>query len=746
MSTKSTSYLNTPQAADDSFEITDLAGSDGLNLGAGVTQTGGVLYFDVMANDQGGNAKQLWDAVVGDEASVVKDPTKVADLLSRDTAAETQPTTASGSAISIVNGKIAYTMAPSLQAAIDALPAGGVITETITYSIRLANGTFSFATMTLTFRGTNDQASISGTNSGTVIEDGTQSTSGKLTVTDIDTGEARFQVATGLVTDWGTFTFDENTGEWTFTIDNAAAQQLGAGVEKTATLMVTSADGTATETITVKIVGVNDAAIITGDLTGDVTEDSPASASGTVTVADVDADESAFQTVDAADLETAYGDFTFDETSGAWTFAIDNAADAVQALGAGKTADAELTVSSTDGTTQTITVTVTGVNDAATFGGDIGGTLSEDEASISGTFTTQDVDAGEQQFSPATPPTVTTEYGTFNFVSFTASTAGWTFTPNEKAQELRAGQSVTQTMTVKTLDGTEQTITVLLQGANDAATIGGQTTITMGEDDRSIVNNTLVTSGQVFVQDADQDQSIFQTPASLQGTYGTFTFNPQTGFWGYILNNDSVQFLNAGQTATDTLTVRSLDGTAMQDLVVTITGANEAPVVSTTPTEGNDSLIGTPGGDTINGLGGDDTISGGDGRDSLLGGSGNDVLNGGEGRDTLTGGAGDDTLSGGGAADVFVFTSIGDGLDVIIDFSNSPQDIIDLSAIDADVNLAGFQALSFNGTTAAANKVWYTAGTNQVTVSIDVNGDAVSDLNIIAQGVTSLSANSFDFI
>ncbi len=86
------------------------------------------------------------------------------------------------------------------------------------------------------------------------------------------------------------------------------------------------------------------------------------------------------------------------------------------------------------------------------------------------------------------------------------------------------------------------------------------------------------------------------------------------------------------------------------------------------PTDGNDTLYGTPGADYICGLGGNDTIQGFDGDDSLFGdycagaqtparanisvvADGNDRIFGGNGRDKLHGGGGNDVLIGGGGND-----------------------------------------------------------------------------------------------
>ena len=78
----------------------------------------------------------------------------------------------------------------------------------------------------------------------------------------------------------------------------------------------------------------------------------------------------------------------------------------------------------------------------------------------------------------------------------------------------------------------------------------------------------------------------FQTPASLAGTYGSFTFDTTSGAWVYTLNNadPDTNALAAGAVVNDTLTVSSNDGTATQVIDVTITGANDAATITGTAT------------------------------------------------------------------------------------------------------------------------------------------------------------------
>lgn len=125
----------------------------------------------------------------------------------------------------------------------------------------------------------------------------------------------------------------------------------------------------------------------------------------------------------------------------------------------------------------------------------------------------------------------------------------------------------------------------------------------------------------------------------------------------------------------------------------------------------DDFLAGNKGLDRLLGQGGDDILNGGSDADFLNGGTGNDILYGeeggdrligGGGRDILVGGLGQDKLWGKSGADRFVYSSVeespyGAGTrDLILDFA-SGLDLIDLSAIDADITTEGHQSFVFQG-------------------------------------------------
>ncbi|MFM7426361.1 MAG: VCBS domain-containing protein, partial [Elainella sp.] len=104
---------------------------------------------------------------------------------------------------------------------------------------------------------------------------------------------------------------------------------------------------------------------------------------------------------------------------------------------------------------------------------------------------------------------------------------------------------------------------------------------------------------------------------------------------------------------------------------------------------GNDRIFGGDGDDIINagqgndwasGDAGNDRITGNEGNDKLLGGAGNDILLGDRGNDLLQGGLGKDRLTGGQGRDRFIYSSVQEFGDVIVDF-DIVKDQFDLSAL-----------------------------------------------------------------
>src|SRR5690606_12205826 len=106
-------------------------------------------------------------------------------------------------------------------------------------------------------------------------------------------------------------------------------------------------------TVQITIDPIPDAAVIGGVTSGEVKEDTSGqeSASGTLTIADPDVGENAFQP--QTDAVHTYGTFSI-SANGDWIYKIDNSKPAVQALKEGETKTETIIVTSIDGTTANV--------------------------------------------------------------------------------------------------------------------------------------------------------------------------------------------------------------------------------------------------------------------------------------------------------------------------------------------------------------------------------------------------------
>ncbi|PQO38693.1 hypothetical protein C5Y96_02080 [Blastopirellula marina] len=340
----------------------------------------------------------------------------------------------------------------------DDLPAGQSTTVSFDYQIEDVAGATSTATVAITITGNNDAATIGGTLTGTTDEDTATAITGTATVSDVDTGEDAFTPQASTAGTYGTFTIDAS-GNWIYTLNPASVQDLPTGSSAQENFNIASFDGT-TSQVAITITGNNDAATIGGTLTGTTDEDTATAITGTATVSDVDTGESSF--TPQASTAGTYGTFAID-ASGNWTYTLNPAS--VQDLPAGSSAQENFNIASFDGTTSQVAITITGNNDAATIGGTLTGTTDEDTATaITGTATVSDVDTGESSFTPQASTAGT--YGTFAI----DASGNWSFTLNPASvQDLSIGDHVDESFTVTTIDGTEEMISIRIDGVNDLA-------------------------------------------------------------------------------------------------------------------------------------------------------------------------------------------------------------------------------------------------------------------------------------
>ncbi|MGY8664618.1 VCBS domain-containing protein [Bradyrhizobium sp. UFLA05-109] len=397
---------------------------------------------------------------------------------------------------------------------------------------------------------------------------------------------------------YGTLYVNSASGAYTFVPNSDAINALTAPTTDPFVITVSDGNQSTSQTFTISIDGVNDAAIISGVTTGSSVEaggvanaaTGTPSATGTLTDKDVDNTPNTFTAVSSPKASTGgYGTFTV-TAAGVWTYTVDNANSKVQALNVGDTLTDTFTVTTIDGTPQVVTVTIHGANDAAIVSGDTTGSVTEAAGcnpgipTATGTLTDTDVDNTPNTFAPIVSPEAG-HYGTF-----TMTAAGvWTYTlDNSKCavQALNVGDTLTDKFTVTTIDGTPQVVTITIHGANDPAIISGKTTGCVIEA-AGCKPGMPTACGTLTDTDVDNPANTFTAVCSPEASakgYGTFTMTA-AGVWTYTLDNSNsaVQALNACDKLTDTFTVTTIDGTP-QVVTITIHGANDPAIISGTTT------------------------------------------------------------------------------------------------------------------------------------------------------------------
>jgi len=317
-------------------------------------------------------------------------------------------------------------------------------------------GAASGSTLTITVTGTND---VPVAQAASAAADEDQVSTGQLTATDADDGAVL------------TFSIDGNApagftlqsdGSWTFDGKDPAYQHLANDETQVISIPVIVTDdqgATSSSTLTLTITGTNDAPVAQA---GSATTGENTVLNGQVPAAsDVDGTIASYQL--ATDVGTGNGTLTFNP-NGSYTFDPGHDFDS---LPAGVSRDVTFTYQAKDDSgalsdPQTITITVTGTNDAAIITG-AQVSINETNAPIStgGQLTVTDVD------SPATfieQTNVAGQYGHFNL----AADGTWSYTADSAYNELKLNETLTDTFNVQSADGTQSSVTVNIVGSNDA--------------------------------------------------------------------------------------------------------------------------------------------------------------------------------------------------------------------------------------------------------------------------------------
>jgi VCBS repeat-containing protein len=577
--------------------------------------------------------------------------------------------------------------APDL--AFDYLAAGEQLNVTYTVQLDDHAGGVSTQNVVVTVIGTNDKpVYLTGPQTAHLVEDQNVDPSGNLTAhrdlffTDVDLSDTH-TVSTTVstsITGGGPVpisdadllaafktTLEDSThhvlGEVDadFAIPNTLTSAIGGGQTLTATYHVTvvdSAGASSTQDVTITILGTNHPVVITSgpesstvselaDTTGSAIPDTtPTVPAGTLAFTDPDTGDthavavtlastsgSAVPAATQADLATALTTILHDSTgtgSGTidWNFAI--ADHDFDYLAAGETLTVNYDVKVSDATTsstQTVSVVVTGANDAPVIGSGpesaslaeqagVTGSSSLDSTSPvpTGTLAFTDVDLSDVHTVGVALTSATWSANpfvpgdTFNDLQTALATAlhdstgtgsggiDWTFSiPDKDLDFLGAGETLTATYDVTVMDGTAsstQTVTVTIDGAADGILVNpfsGSIADTSSTDDGNVVAvGNIISDAGDSAGDAGNllsvtavNGSAANVGAAIAGAFGTLVVD-STGFYTYTANAN-LDALQVGDSVTENFTFTVSD-TMGHDVPTTLTfnvsGADDAPIVT----------------------------------------------------------------------------------------------------------------------------------------------------------------------
>ena len=415
----------------------------------------------------------------------------------------------------------------------------------------------------------------------------------------------------------------------------------------------------------------------------------PNAVSGNVLANDTDPNTPALNlsVANAGVLIGNYGTLTLN-ADGSYSYVLDNANATVDALNVGDTLQDVFSYTVTDGAlddTADLTITIAGANDAAIITGDISGTVDEDAVSntATGDLNAADVDSTADAFQAVAAGAASANgYGTY-----AVTAAGvWTYTldnTHAAVNALNALETLTDSFTVLSADGTAQVVTVTINGNTDPAlfTAGNDTvnfnnvvagTYQEGTQYNALGGNDLVflptnaaeaaeagyVVGTAFIA-GDGSNNIIG--GSLDDTiFGGTGFDRMEGRDG----NDTLLGGAGNDQLIPGLGDDFIDGGAGADDAMTY---NLGPVTVNLSTgtasgaEGNDTIVSV---ERVTGSNFADIIIGNDANNTLTGRDGNDTIDGGLGNDVIFGGLGDDALDGGGGADRVSYQSATGGVTV----------------------------------------------------------------------------------
>lgn len=639
------------------------------------------------------------------------------------------------------------------------MAAGRLYETSINMTVTDTSGLSDTKELVVNIEGTNTAPVITSGEHGVIIanpaplveDGGVSKVTGQVTAREYDEGDHvvafkfvndKGELVDSLTGKYGTISIDKD-GNYTYTFNNGQAQHLGAGEMAHEHFNVVAVDTYGAQTTTpsdlqLQIQGTNDAPVITSPTPVlNLTElaSGQAEITGTITFNDADkkADGTFYDThtfsvrpAGAAEAENGaaaegkYGTLTIDE-HGNYKYTLTS-----DALGEGDKYTETFTVTVDDGNggkaTQTITVNLTGTNDAPvireshTDNGTTGSFIFTDaDVKADGSFYDThsfaiSVDGkahGVTLDSTGTHGTVTIDgLGTFELTQGDGGNWHYAFTASPEAIAGAAlGSLVTHDFQIIVNDGHA---TAMTPAGEDSLSVSFMGTGTPPADmDLGNLTPGMAQGDHLPGMDADGHQLAYAfdkaVDGNIQGEFGSLHFNAETGQYTYTLDTseDGLHKLAQAQADGSALkesfgyTVSGHEGHSNGSLEINLTdlhtqlGHAGADTLGDQTAAHSQVIFGEGGDDVIHGGAGNDWLFGGEGDDQIFGGTGDDILYGGAGNDYLDGGTGHNSLYGGAGNDILVYNqgmahaSGGEGIDFLV---GAEKDTLDSLFANPDNN------------------------------------------------------------
>ena len=474
-----------------------------------------------------------------------------------------------GSAVLNANGTVTYTPG----AAFLSLVAGATATDTFGYTVSDSHGVSSTGTETVTVTGVAIPP-VANADSAT-----TSATSGvwiNATANDTDVkGYALAVVSVNTTGTKGTATLNPAATNGVYYTPSSAFAYLSVGETATDSFSYTVSDGhggTATATDTVTVTGVNQAPVAAAEAVT-TKASAPVAVALLSGVTDVNRDD--LLSITGVSTTGTKGSVTL----GAGGVATYTPGAAFQYLAVGATATDSFGYTATDNhgatATGTATVTITGTWQPPTAAAETAATPASTPVTLNILAGDSDPQAGQTLSLTKLATTGTKGSAVLN------ANGTVTYTPGAAFLSLVAGATATDTFgyTVSDSHGVSSTGT-------ETVTVTGVAIPPVANADSATTSATSGVWINATANDTDvKGYALAVVSVNTTGTKGTATLNPAATNGVYYTPGSAFAYLSVGETATDSFSYTVSDGhggTATATDTVTVTGVNQAPVVTGT--------------------------------------------------------------------------------------------------------------------------------------------------------------------